>query len=151
MSSVVSKELQKPHRVLQPDPLATVNPEEAEHTLWAHFVPVESQLFSSPQLMLLWRQHRYLLLSSLQRMRTWCTILHHRLASHRTHLWWSQCMWHRRCLTESDNGHHEKPISGAHQTDVHTTICGEAGKNYWQCPYRQLGLRGFPIDIPRPP
>ncbi|XP_077484441.1 uncharacterized protein LOC144094341 [Amblyomma americanum] len=29
--------------------------------------------------------------------------------------------------------------------------CGEPGHLYRQCPYRQLGLQGFPIDMPRPP
>lgn len=28
--------------------------------------------------------------------------------------------------------------------------CGEAGHVYRQCPYRELGLRGFAIDAPRP-
>lgn len=28
--------------------------------------------------------------------------------------------------------------------------CGEAGHIYRQCPYRELGLRGFGIDAPRP-
>ncbi|CAN7941101.1 unnamed protein product, partial [Ixodes hexagonus] len=28
--------------------------------------------------------------------------------------------------------------------------CGEAGHIYRRCPYMQLGLRGFPVDAPRP-
>ena len=28
--------------------------------------------------------------------------------------------------------------------------CGEAGHIYRRCPYKQLGLRGFPVDAPRP-